>query len=113
MAKKTDQRIKTFQDSHLPRLIESYNPDHVLVFGSCARGTALKESDLDLLIVSRSFEGIPFVERAQQVIWAMRSYLSVEVLCYTPDEYERKRKEIGVVKIASQEGIDLMAERQP
>jgi predicted nucleotidyltransferase len=86
MAKKTDQRIEIFRTSHLPRLIESYNPSLVLLFGSCVRGTALKESDLDLLIVSKSFEGIPFVERAQRVIWAMRSSLPVEVLCYTPDE---------------------------
>jgi len=104
-----DQRIEAFRDSHLPRLIESYNPERVLVFGSCARGTALRESDLDLLIVAESFEGIPLFERAQRVIWAMRSDLPVEVLCYTPDEYERKKKEIGIVRIASQEGLDLMA----
>lgn len=48
-------------------------------------------------------------ERAQQVIWAMQRSLPVDVLCCKPDEYERKKKEIGGVKIASQEGVDLMA----
>lgn len=33
------------------RLIETYNPVEIYIFGSYARGTADEESDLDLLII--------------------------------------------------------------
>lgn len=37
-------------------------------FGSRARGDALKHSDLDLIIVSKAFEGINFLKRIAMVI---------------------------------------------
>lgn len=111
MASKTDNRIETFQASYLSKLIDSYHPSHVLLFGSRARGTSLKESDLDLLVVSKSFERIPFIQRTQHLLWTLRVPFPIEVLCYTPEEYERKRKEIGVVQVASQEGVDLLGNR--
>lgn len=111
MASKTDNRIETFQASYLSKLIDSYHPSHVLLFGSRARGTPLKESDLDLLVVSESFEGIPFIQRTQHILWTLRVPFPIEVLCYTPEEYERKRKEIGIIQLASQEGVDLVGDK--
>jgi len=111
MASKTDTRIEAFRALYLSKLIESYQPTHVLLFGSRAQGTSLKESDLDLLVVSKSFEGISFMHRTQELLWSLRVPFPIEVLCYTPEEYERKRKEIGVVRVASQQGVDLLGDK--
>lgn len=108
MASKADKRIEAFRALYLSKLIDSYRPTRVLVFGSRAQGTPLKESDLDLLVVSKSFEGIPFIQRTHHLLWTLRVPFPIEVLCYTPEEYERKRKEIGVVRVASEEGVDLL-----
>ena len=35
----------------------------------------------------------------------------VDLLCYTPEEYERKRGELGIVRRASEEGIVLVGSR--
>ena len=108
MASKTDERIEAFRELYLSKLINSYRPTRVLVFGSRVQGRALKESDLDLLVVSKFFEGIPFIQRTPHLLWTLRVPFPVEVLCYTPEEYERKRKEIGIVRVASEEGMDLL-----
>lgn len=108
MASKADKRIEAFRASYLPKLIDSYRPIRVLVFGSRANGYPLKESDLDLLAVSKSFQGVPFIQRAPQLLWSLQVPFPIEVLCYTPEEYERKREEIGIVKVASEEGLDLL-----
>ncbi len=110
MASKEDKRIEAFKASYLSKLIDSYRPIHVLLFGSRVQGTPLEESDLDLLVVSKSFEGIPFIQRAHRLLWTLEVPFPIEVLCYTPEEYERKRKEIGVVRIASEEGVDLLGD---
>jgi hypothetical protein len=31
----------------------------------------------------------------------------MDILCYTPEEFERKKKQIGVVQQAAQEGIGI------
>ncbi|MBI3075875.1 MAG: nucleotidyltransferase domain-containing protein [Deltaproteobacteria bacterium] len=79
----------------------------MLLFGSHARGEALAESDLDLVIVSRAFEGVPFLERATRVIEAVGLAVPADLLCYTPQEFARKRRERGIVQAAVEEGIRL------
>jgi predicted nucleotidyltransferase len=111
MASKADKRIEAFKALYLPKLIEIYRPARVFVFGSRAQGNPLKESDLDLLVVSESFEGVQFIQRAPQLLWSLQVPFPIEVLCYTPEEYERKRKEIGVVKVASEEGLNLLGDQ--
>lgn len=110
MASKTDKRIEAFRDLYLPKLIDAFRPSRVFVFGSRVQGIPLKESDLDLLVVSKFFEGIPFVQRTPHLLWTLRVPFPIEALCYTPEEYERKRIEMGVVRVASEEGVDLLAD---
>jgi len=89
MASKTDKRIEAFRTSYLPKLIDSYRPARVLVFGSRAQGNPLEESDLDLLVVSKSFEGVPFIERAHRILWTLQVPFPIEVLwtISRPEEY--------------------------
>lgn len=32
---------------------------------------------------------------------------SADILCYTPEEFARKRKELGIVSLALEEGLRL------
>jgi hypothetical protein len=56
-----DPRIRRFVADHLPRPKQLYEPELVLAFGSRARGDALEESDLDLIVVSARFRDTPFL----------------------------------------------------
>jgi hypothetical protein len=79
----------------------------VLVFGSRVRGEALAESDLDLLVVSKRFRGVPFLERASRLLDDLDLPFPADVLCYTPEEFARKRREHGIVSLAVEEGLPL------
>ena len=58
----------------------------MVVFGSYARGTQLRESDVDVLIVAEAFEGLPFYEREYMVLKLYKGSLPLEPWCYTPRE---------------------------
>ena len=103
-----DERVGRFRSEVLARLIEKFAPSKVLVFGSRARGDALKHSDLDLLIVSELFEGVRWLDRPVRVAEECDIRFGVEMLCYTPEEYERKRREFGIVQTATEEGVDML-----
>jgi predicted nucleotidyltransferase len=102
-------RLERFRARHLPGLVERWRPSEVLLFGSWARGENLLESDLDLVVVSDRFEGIPWVERAARVAKDLRLYEAADLLCYTPEEFARKRREYGIVRVAAEEGRSLLA----
>jgi len=33
-------------------IVENYHPDKIILFGSCARGDADEQSDIDILVIS-------------------------------------------------------------
>jgi hypothetical protein len=57
--------------------------------------------------VSPGFAGIPFLRRSVSVLESLDYPGGLELLCYTPEEFEAKREEFGVVRVALEEGISL------
>ncbi len=88
-------------------LREKFGPLKIILFGSRARGDHLKGSDYDLLIVSSSFEKFNFRERIQKVYELLDEPLPLDAICLTPAEFKRKREEIGIVRLAVREGIEM------
>lgn len=108
MAQVVDERLERFRAEFLPRLVEVFRPARVLAFGSRARGDALKHSDLDLLVVAERFRDVRWLDRAPLVVGTLAAPFGIEVLCYTPEEFERKVEELGIVRTATAEGVDLL-----
>jgi len=107
MAEGQDPKVAAFVRDRLPRLRERFAPLRAIVFGSRARGDALSTSDLDLILVSPRFASVPFLQRPVQVLESLGYPGGLELLCYTPEEFERKREELGIVRVAVTEGIEL------
>ncbi len=63
-----DPVVKRFATRYVPRLRRRYHPGLVLAFGSRAWGEVLAESDLDLLIISDRFRGMPFLGRSSTLL---------------------------------------------
>lgn len=66
----------------------------VILFGSRARGDHYVDSDWDIAIVSDAFTDKDVLERRELVRDAVRDALpgeSVDIVCYTPDEYKRAK----------------------
>ena len=107
MGRITDPVVRKFAARYLPRLKRQYRPQLVMVFGSRVKSEALADSDLDLLVVSERFRGVPFLERLSVVLRDLDLPFPADLLCYTAEEFERKRREIGIVRRALQEGVAL------
>jgi predicted nucleotidyltransferase len=107
MGTRQDLKVAIFRRKHLPRLWRKFAPLKVIAFGSRARGEALAESDLDLILVSPKFASMRFLDRPVKVLEALDSPGGLELLCYTPEEFKEKRREMGIVRVAVKEGIEL------
>ncbi|MDI6701481.1 nucleotidyltransferase domain-containing protein [Methanothermobacter wolfeii] len=84
-----------------------FKPELILLFGSRARGENLEDSDYDIIIVSEKFRDMNFLRRIEKITEYWDARVNIDVLPYTPEEFEIKRKEIGIVQEAVREGIRL------
>ena len=107
MAGRPDEQTLALLNEHLKYIKEKFAPEKIILFGSRARGDHLSESDLDILIVSAQFEGMNWRERIIGVFGEWDKKQMLEPLCYTPEEFEAKKKQIGIVQQAVEEGVEV------
>jgi len=89
------------------RLVERFHPERIILFGSQARGTADRDSDVDLLVIGR-YEG-----NRHDLATEMSRVLGElpfprDIIVMTPEEFERDRRIPGMVaRPAAREGQTL------
>ena len=79
----------------------------IMLFGSYARGTQKPESDVDILVVSKDFENIKPFKRAVPLYRYWKPLVPIDIICYTPEEFERLAKRITIAREAQREGIEI------
>jgi len=107
MAGRPDEQTLALLSEHLSYIKEKFAPEKIILFGSRARGDHLLESDIDILVVSARFEGMNWRERIIEVFGEWDKKQMLEPLCYTPEEFETKRGQAGIVQQAVEEGVEL------
>lgn len=107
MVKYTNERVMKSLRKYLKNLKKRLKIDKSILFGSRARGDYFLDSDVDLIIVSPDFKDINFRERMADLLERWDEEINLEVIGYTPEEFERKKKQIGIVKTAIEEGIEI------
>lgn len=95
--------------------LTALQPEKVIVYGSCARGGADQDSDIDLIVVLDS-ESVPqtYQERAQnrlavrRALDALNRDYALDVLVYTSPEW-RRFQEMGSAfsREVVSEGVEL------
>ena len=80
-----------------------------ILFGSSVRGERLKESDIDLIVVSQEFEKMEFHKRIflLQKHWKHQEML--EAFGFTPKEFNKLRRTSIVVREANKYGTEVTA----
>lgn len=73
----------------------------VSLFGSSARGRADLLTDLDVLVVRETDE--PFVERHASLYRALALPVDLDLICYTPEEFEAMRDRPFLRRILAEE----------
>lgn len=98
---------KKILENFKKRLEKKINLDRLILFGSRARNDAREDSDMDLIIVSKDFEGQKSFRRPVEFYFEWDSDYNTDIICLTPKELEIKRKQIGIIKTALKEGINI------
>jgi len=67
--------------------LKAYDAEKAILFGSAARGNDDAYSDIDLIVIKRTDKR--FLDRLAEVIRAIDPDFALDVLVYTPEEFER------------------------
>lgn len=77
-------------------LRERYAPERILLFGSMASGNIGPWSDIDLVIVKETSRR--FLDRTRDVMELLRPEVGVDILVYTPEEFEQLKRDRRFVR---------------
>jgi predicted nucleotidyltransferase len=101
----TEQAIQMMVD----RLVERFNPDQIILFGSQARGTAGPGSDVDLLVIM-PVTGSKREKRVEMRVALHDIAVPKDILVATPEELVRYKDVAGtIIRPALREGKVLYA----
>ena len=105
----TDKVTEQAIDTMVERLVDRFDPDQIILFGSQARGTARPGSDVDLLVIMP----VTGSKRARQLEMRMALHdiaVPKDIILATPDEVVRRRDIVGtIIRPALREGKVLYA----
>lgn len=79
----------------------------IVFFGSRGSSNYNKYSDVDLIIVSSEFRKLKSFKRAPTIRLKWKLDYSVDMFCYTPEEFEERKKGPTVVREAVRTGIEI------
>ena len=99
--------VKSLLKNFKNKIDKKINIQMFILFGSRARGDEIDNSDIDILIVSNSFDGIKYHKRSPQFYLMWDLPYDIDILCLTPKEFNLKKDQLGVIQEAVKEGIEI------
>jgi predicted nucleotidyltransferase len=85
------EEIEVITQEMLAKLVATYRPQKVILFGSCAYGRPHADSDIDLLIIKETSERL--IDRwvtVRRILSDPKRTVGLEVLVLTPQEVENR-----------------------
>jgi predicted nucleotidyltransferase len=79
------------------KLVQRFNPERVILFGSHASGWATAESDIDLLVVM-PFSGSRSPMQAQLRLSLREFPVAVDIVVTTPEEFSWRSQVCGTIE---------------
>lgn len=70
------------------RIALEFHPERIIVFGSCADGTRVEHSDVDLLVIMR-YAGSG-LKKAVEILSRINPRIPVDLVVKTPEEIEQR-----------------------
>ena len=88
MDKKALVTVKKFKQ----RVQKAFPLEVLVFFGSRSVSEHTKESDIDLIIVSKQFQKLNFYKRCAKMYDYWDSRYPVDFICLTPREFQKQKK---------------------
>lgn len=73
------------------QIVEGYNPEKIILFGSCVNENKKNASDIDLAVIKNTRE--KFIERLKRISKIVKTWEALDVLVYTPQELKKSLDE--------------------
>ena len=109
LARLHQEHLERELDRWLPLLVAHERPEKIILFGSYCSGEVSEWSDLDLVLIKET--RVPFLDRVRQVLELLKPRVGVDVLVYTPDEFEQLSRERAFVRQEIVEKGEVIYER--
>lgn len=90
-ALKRKQALEAGLERVLPLIIEKYQPDKILLFGSLATGEVHEWSDIDLVLIKET--DLNYFDRLFEFKRLFDIDLATDVFIYTPEEFAERVEE--------------------
>lgn len=90
-------------EQNIISIFAKFHPDKIILFGSYARGDWDDESDIDIIVVYRTEK--KFMDRLEDLYVSWNLPRAVDILAYTPEEFEKMLNENFFLQDAVKEGI--------
>lgn len=88
-------------------LSKTFPIEKMIFFGSRSKGKSHRDSDIDLIVVSRKFKGKRFRDRSLGFYKHWNLNYPVDFLCYTPQEFNKRSSQVTILREAVKEGIEV------
>jgi predicted nucleotidyltransferase len=100
---KIEEVVKDFKK----KVAKEFFVQEIIIFGSAARGKMTRDSDVDLIVVSKKFGRKNTFEITPKLygVWHSRKNYPVDILLFNTKEFDRLKKEVSIVSEALKEGI--------
>ena len=105
------KRLDRIIDEMVARIVDRFDPERIILFGSAGRGRVGPDSDVDLLVVM-PVEGSKR-EKAVEIGVAVNDIpLPKDIFVTTPEDFERRKDVVGTIeRPAGREGRLVYARR--
>ncbi len=105
MGKKEAERIKRIVREFKKRIEKEFFVEKLILFGSAVRGKMKKDSDIDLIVVSKKYGRKDVFKITPKLYNAWYSNYPVDIILFNTKEFEKLKKEVSIVSEALKEGI--------
>lgn len=102
------QKLLRYSADEIVAKLSHSNVERISLFGSYARGRIDLFTDLDVLVIMDTDK--PFLERIAEIYGLLALPVDADILCYTPQEFERM-KETAFLKKALADEVVLYEKR--
>ncbi len=111
MATTAEAALQTKLAEMVRRIVERFDPERIILFGSHARGEATEDSDVDLLVVLKDVASKR--DKAIEIRGALFGLgVAKDVLVVSPEELERKKDLVGTIVYPALHEGRLLYERR-
>lgn len=93
------------------RVVRRFRPERVILFGSCARGEAGPDSDVDLLVVL-PIEGSKREKRIEIRLALHDLHVPTDVIVSTPEEFAWRKDVVGTIEYPAAHDGRVLYERR-